>query len=116
MPDLILARKLYAYGEQDDYFDFATCVGWVRRGVTWDKPDGCAVVMSDAAEGYKSMYVGTMHKGERWTDVLGWNRTVAVIGDDGKATFHCSATSVSVYVREGAPGRELFGKYRPQTL
>lgn len=115
LSDLILARKLYAYGEQDEYFNFATCIEWVRRG-TWSQPDGCAVVMSDAGPGYKEMHVDPKHKGERWTDVLGWNKTIAVIGDDGKATFHCSETSVSVYVREGAPGREFFGKYRPQML
>jgi alpha-amylase len=29
--DLVLARKLFAYGEQDDYFNNANCVGFVRR-------------------------------------------------------------------------------------
>jgi alpha-amylase len=47
--NLILARKLYAYGEQQDYFEDPDCIGWVRRGV----PDargfqasGMAVVMN----------------------------------------------------------------------
>jgi alpha-amylase len=67
--DLILARKLYAYGQEDSYFDFATCVGWVRLG-TWDRKEGCAVVMSNAGPGEKKMWVGEMHKGETWTDVV----------------------------------------------
>jgi alpha-amylase len=67
--DLILARKLYAYGEEDSYFDFPTCIGWVRRG-TWDRKFGCAVVLSNAGAGYKRMYVGDLHKGEIWTDVV----------------------------------------------
>ncbi|KAF2715316.1 glycoside hydrolase family 13 protein [Pleomassaria siparia CBS 279.74] len=38
LADLILARKLYAYGEQEDYFLNPELVGWVRRGV--DDEDG----------------------------------------------------------------------------
>ena len=63
IPDMALARKLYAYGEQNDYWDQPNLIGWVRRG-TWDKPDGCAVVMSNAGDGEKRMYVGEMHAGE----------------------------------------------------
>ena len=67
--DFILARKLYAYGEEDSYFDFPTCVGWVRRG-THDRKDGCAVVLSNAGPGEKRMFVGEEHKGQTWTDVV----------------------------------------------
>jgi alpha-amylase len=67
--DMILARKLYAYGEEDSYFDFPTCVGWVRRG-THDRKDGCAIVLSNAGPGEKRMFVGEVHKGETWTDVV----------------------------------------------
>lgn len=108
--DLIFARKMYAYGEQNDYFDFRTCIGWVRRG-TWDRPDGCAVVMSNAGDGWKRMYVGLEHKGEVWTDVLGWSKHEAMVGDDGFAEFKCWGCSVSVYVRDGAEGREKFGSF-----
>jgi alpha-amylase len=34
LSDIMLARKLYAYGDQEDYFDKANCIGWVRRGVS----------------------------------------------------------------------------------
>ena len=54
---------------RDTYFDFPTCVGWVRRG-TWDRKDGCAVVLSNAGPGWKRMYIGELHKGEVWTDVV----------------------------------------------
>lgn len=47
--NLILARKLYAYGEQQDYFQDPDCIGWVRRGIS-DPPgfqaSGMAVVMN----------------------------------------------------------------------
>ncbi|KAK9469356.1 glycoside hydrolase superfamily [Lipomyces arxii] len=109
--DLILARKMYAYGNQDDYFDFATCLGWVRLG-TWDRPDGCAVVVSNAGPGEKRMFVGEQHKGEVWTDVMGWEPGEVKIGDDGFGEFKCPGTSIAVWVRDDAPGRDEFGKYK----
>jgi alpha-amylase len=47
--DLILARKLYAYGEQQDYFQEASCIGWVRKGLSQSggsQAAGMAVLMS----------------------------------------------------------------------
>lgn len=79
---MIFARKNYSYGEQNDYFDQANCLGWVRRG-TFDYPDGLAVVLSNAGEGYKRMFVGELHAGETWTDVLGWRQDQVTIGEDG---------------------------------
>jgi alpha-amylase len=52
LPDLTLVRKLYAYGDQEDYFDEPNCIGFVRRG-TWDHPAGLACVMSNAGPGQK---------------------------------------------------------------
>jgi len=40
--DLVIARKLYAYGDRDDYFSDANYVGFVRRGTpvsVWVKKD-----------------------------------------------------------------------------
>ncbi|KAK0634334.1 alpha amylase [Bombardia bombarda] len=107
LPKLTLARKLYSYGKQTDYFDYETCIGWVRYG-TWDRRFGCAVVISNAGPGTKRMHVGEMHAGERWTDVLGWSSGEIVIDDDGFADFTCGQTSVSVWVNKDAEGREKF--------
>lgn len=109
IPRLVLARKLYAYGEQADYFDYATCLGWVRYG-TWDRPAGCAVVLSNAGPGSKRMHVGEVHAGEVWTDVLGWSDREVVIGDDGFGEFVCGQTSVSIFVNRDAEGRERFSE------
>jgi alpha-amylase len=107
LPKLALARKLYGYGKQADYFDYATCLGWVRYG-TWDRRFGCAVVMSNAGPGEKRMHVGEMHAGEVWTDVLGWSDRQVTIGDDGFGDFVCGGTSVSIFVKNDADGREQF--------
>ncbi|KAK4162986.1 alpha-amylase [Cladorrhinum sp. PSN259] len=109
LPKFMLARKLYAYGKQADYFDYPTCIGWVRYG-TWDYPHGCAVVMSNAGPGTKRMHVGEVHAGEVWTDVLGWDQTEVVIGSDGKGEFRCGQTSVSIWVNKEAEGRERFSE------
>ncbi|KAF2461988.1 alpha--amylase-like protein [Lineolata rhizophorae] len=111
LPDLILARTLYAYGEQQDYFDNRNCVGWVRQG-TWDRPFGLAVVISNflqtAALGVKRMYVGVSHAGEVWTDMLGWSKGEVAIDNKGWGKFTCASASVGVWVNKEAAGRELF--------
>ncbi|KAF1981494.1 glycoside hydrolase family 13 protein [Aulographum hederae CBS 113979] len=106
LPDMILARKLYAYGDQEDYWDDPNCIGWVRRG-TWDKPAGLACLMSNAEPGQIRMAVGDEHNGEVWTDVLGWSQEEVTI-EDGYGTFSCSGISVSIYVRKDAEGRDKF--------
>ncbi|KAF2442633.1 glycoside hydrolase family 13 protein [Karstenula rhodostoma CBS 690.94] len=107
LADLVLARKLYAYGSQDDYYDDPNCIGWVRRG-TWDHPAGMAVVMSNEGPGEIKMAVGDMHKGQIWTDVLGWEEGEVKIDEEGYGLFPCPGISVSVWVRKDAKGRDQF--------
>ncbi|KIW04820.1 uncharacterized protein PV09_04004 [Verruconis gallopava] len=107
LPDILLARSLYAYGEQNDYFEEPNCIGWVRRG-TWDHPAGCAVVMSNADIGERRMNVGDLHRGQIWTDVLGWSDREVQIDDEGWGVFPCGGLSVSIFVRKDAEGRDRF--------
>ena len=114
LADIILARKLYAYGEQDEYFNEANCVGWARRG-TAEHPAGLACVMSNTGPGEIRMAMGEMHQGEKWTDVLGnegnENGIEEVeIDHDGYGMFPCAGTSVSIWVNKDAAGRDQFGK------
>lgn len=107
LADIVLARSLYAYGEQNDYFDEANCIGWIRRG-TWDHVDGCAVVISNAEPGQRRMFAGELHAGEVWTDVLGWSQGEVTIEADGWGTFDCPGVSVSIWVNKTAKGRDRF--------
>ncbi|KAI4248859.1 MAG: hypothetical protein L6R40_000871 [Gallowayella cf. fulva] len=109
VPDLCLARKLYAYGEQRDYFDFPQCIGWSRLG-TWDHPFGLVCLLSNAGPNEKWMYVGQEHRGEVWTDVLGWQPGQVTINQDGWGLFTCPGVSVAVWVNRTATGREKFGQ------
>lgn len=107
LPDLVLARKLYAYGQQDDYFDEPNCIGWVRRG-TYDMQNGLARIMSNTGPAQKRMHVGGEHVGEIWTDILGWQGEEVRIDEEGRGLFRCAGTSVSVWVCRDAKGREQF--------
>ena len=109
LPELILVRKLCAYGPQKDYFDTPHCIGWTREG-TWDRPGGLAVIMSDAGSGRKKMSVGANHAEELWTDVLGYSPEVR-IGRKGIGNFTCPGRGVSVFMNKATPGRERCGRF-----
>lgn len=101
LPTLINARKLFAYGEQIDYMDSPTSIGWVRSG-TWDRPDGCAVLMSVWEAERKTMFVGLDKAGQTWCDVLDNWREDVVIDKEGFGDFGCAERSVSVFVNVSA--------------
>ena len=108
LPDLILARKLYAYGKQNDYFDAPNCIGWTREG-TMDRPDGVAVLMSNAGIGKKKMKVGKTHAGEVWVDVMGLSPDVKIGRKEG--VFTCAERTVSIFIRKGAAEQAGFGGF-----
>ncbi len=95
---LLDVRRDFAYGDQEDYFDHEHVVGWIRRGDA-DHPDGCVVIMSNAAGGTKPMFVGTDYAGTAWYDKLGRVEEDVIIGDDGRGWFHVGDGSLSVYLK-----------------
>lgn len=114
LPLLLLLRRFFAYGEQTDYFDARTSAGWVRHG-TWDRPDGCVVVMSVTGATKKGMYVGKWAAGQTFIDALGKVEEKVVLDERGCGTFACAPRSVSVWVREGSLPAELWeGASRPE--
>ncbi|PRP87495.1 cytoplasmic alpha-amylase [Planoprotostelium fungivorum] len=98
---LLQARKLYAYGDEDDYFDHPSTVGWVRRGEaessTPSKKSGCAVVLCASEAGDKRMYVGEGTSGQVWIDLMGYVQESVTIDDEGFGTFKAHGGSVSVW-------------------
>jgi alpha-amylase len=103
---LILARKLYAYGAQRDYFDDADdCVGWTRLGHrSRSNGAGLAVIMTNSWDRRsKKMSVGHKHAGERWRDVMGWEDRPVVIDSRGFGTFPVGHRSLGVWTDEAAP-------------
>ena len=114
LPRLMLARRLWAYGTQTDYFaDDARCVGFSRAGhPAHSGGAGLAVVMTNGWEhARKAMFVGARHAGEAWTDVLRWCPGRVIIDDAGWGVFPVAPRSVSVWVSESAPGRDLVDSF-----
>jgi alpha-amylase len=104
---LVLARKLYAYGPQINYFDRADCAGWTRVGhESHSGGAGLAVVMNAGWKvTYKRMSLGTQHASERWTDILGRIERAVLIDRKGWGVFPVRPRSVSVWVSGTAQGR-----------
>jgi alpha-amylase len=123
LPILTKARKLYAYGEQRDYFDQRNCIGshcltlpliftvltgligFIRYG-NRRHPSGLACIMSNAGPSQKRMFVGQQHAGGQWTDILEWHSGSVTIDSRGWGIFPVSKMSVSVWVNSKAEGRE----------
>lgn len=86
---LLLARKHFATGAQDEYFDHHNTVGWTREG-------GMAVVMTNGDEGWKYMRLGK--PGQVFVDLLGNRGEEITIGSNGYGRFTVNKRSVSVWV------------------
>ncbi|KAJ5747007.1 uncharacterized protein N7511_008703 [Penicillium nucicola] len=104
LPILTRARKLYAHGEQRDYFSRRNCIGFVRYG-DYKHPFGLACILSNGPSSYKRMSIGLKHAGEMWTDILQWRDETVLIDRSGHGIFPVAAMSVSVWVNSKAEGR-----------
>ncbi|GAQ10450.1 glucan 1,4-alpha-maltohexaosidase [Aspergillus lentulus] len=118
LPILTKARKLYAYGEQRDYFDQRNCIGahcltlaltftvltrqtgFIRYG-NRRHPSGLACIMSNAGPSQKRMFVGQQHAGEQWTDILEWHSGTVTIDSRGYGIFPVSKVKFPPQVTVG---------------
>lgn len=99
---LLLLRRFYAYGEQTDYFDDSSLVGFTRSGDEEHLDSGMAVVMTDSVGGKKRMQVGTQFAGSLFYDALGHFAEPVVIDEEGFGEFCADGGSVSVWVTGNA--------------
>ncbi len=97
LEELILLRKTKAYGFQRDYFDHANCIGWIREGAKEIVNSGCAVLLSNGGEGFKTMEIGKNFAGAKFTDALKNHEGEVIINEDGWGDFKCKEGSVSVW-------------------
>lgn len=119
LPILSQARKRYAYGEQEDYFDQANCIGpsllitsflriiisdrlagFVRYGNAYHP--GLACVLSSSGPSKKRMFIGRQYASTQWTDILGYHSAPVLIDKRGYGNFPVKAMSVSVWVSAAA--------------
>lgn len=96
---IIKLRKERAYGEQHDYFDNPNFIGWTQQGDEKRIKSGLAVVISNAGDGEKRMFIGTEHEGEKFIDSLGNCDQEVIIDEDGFGTFFVKGKSTSIWVK-----------------
>ncbi len=99
---LIQARNRFAYGPQRDWLDHANCIGWTREGDNEHPGSGCAVLMSNGTEGFKTMEIGKGHAGKTFINYLysGKAPEKVTIDAEGKGTFLVGGGAVAVWVEE----------------
>ncbi len=93
----LFVRKMFAYGEQKDYFDHPQCIGWVREG-NEEHPGGIAVVLSNGESVQKRMQASLA--ATRYVDITGHMSEPVDADEEGWGDFGCNARSVSVWIPE----------------
>lgn len=99
---LIKLRKCYAYGEQYDYFDDSSIVGFTRLGDDEHPHSGMAVIMTDSVAGKKRMQVGKKFANCKFYNAMNGYSLPVTIDTDGFGEFYVDGGSVSVWVTEQA--------------
>jgi len=102
---MIKVRRYEAYGQQRDYFDDASIVGWTREGDDEHTFSGCAVMLSNSGQGEKRMEMGQRHSGKIFVDVTGSISGEITIGKDGWGVFRVNEESISVWISKEAINR-----------
>ena len=97
---ILLARKLFAYGQQNDYFDDPHVVAWTREGDKEHKDSGLVVIMSDNAGGSKQINIGKNLANCVLTDITGNMKENIYVDKDGNGIFYCDGGSVSIWVKK----------------
>ncbi|MBR3152427.1 MAG: alpha-amylase [Clostridia bacterium] len=95
---LMILRRDKAYGEQHDYFDDFSIVGFTREGDEEHIKSGLAVIMSNKEEGSKHMYIGEKFSGKKFIDSLGHRDEEIEIDENGYGNFPVNGGSCSVWV------------------
>ena len=97
---LMLIRKEKSYGLQHDYFDHNNYIGWTQEGDDEHINSSLAVVISNAGDGYKRMYIGPQNIGETYIDGLGNCEEEVTIDEEGCGNFGVKSRSVSVWIKK----------------
>ena len=96
---LLFLRKHYAVGQQYDYFDDASLIGWTRGE---ENQNALACLMTDSVGGYKRMFVGKQYQGQIFYDYLENCQQEIMIDENGYGEFVVNDGSVSVYILKGS--------------
>lgn len=93
-------RRAFAYGDQDDYFESASSIGWVRHGDE-HHPQKSAVIISIGNMATIRMFVGLEEVGKVYSDYTGNNENNISIDEEGYGAFEVGPGSLSVWIENG---------------
>ncbi len=96
--NMLVARKRFAYGQQRDYFDHPNCIGWTREGSGENAGSGCAVLLSNSEDGFKSMEIGKQFAGKVFVNMLNSESGEITINEDGWGEFTVGGGTIAVWV------------------
>ena len=91
---MLAARAKFLFGEQHDYFQGSTCVGWLCTGD--EAHPGVMAVAASTAEA-DSIWMDTGRPGQELRDVTGRHEQTVRAGADGRAEMLAPAGGVSVW-------------------
>ena len=93
-------RKDFAHGEQQDYFQSTSSIGWVRLGDE-DHPHKCATLISSGDSDTIKMFLGEEEAGKIYADFTGNSQEKITVDDEGYGAFQVGPGSISVWVEDG---------------
>ncbi len=96
---LMFLRQHYCFGDQDDYFQEANLIGWVRHGDA-EHPAKAAIVLSNKEGGAIRMFIGEGYAGKTFIDQMERDENHVTIQGDGFGEFSTSSAGLSVWVSE----------------
>ena len=100
--DILLgARRKYAYGDQIEYFDHPSTIGFIRMGDEEHPGSGLVFLMSNDEAGSKMMSLGKGHKGEVWHELTGSIQDEVTLDEEGNGEFSVDARNLAVWVKKG---------------
>ena len=99
---LIKVREFFAYGEQRDYFDDSSVVGFTRAGDEEHPQSGLAVLATDSVGGRKRMQISQAFAGQKFYDIMCRFFEPVILDENGTGEFFVDGGSVSVWVCEDA--------------
>lgn len=99
--DILLdARRKYAYGDQIEYFDHPSTIGFIRTGDEEHNGSGLVFLMSNDEAGSKIMSLGGKHKGEVWHEITGSISEEITLDEEGNGEFSVEFRNLAVWVKK----------------
>ncbi len=97
---LLDLRRRYAYGEQVNYFDHPSTVGFVRTGNEEHKGSGLIFLMSNDEAGSKTLCLGEAHQGEEWYETTGSIPDSVTLDENGNGKFSVQERNITVWIQK----------------